>query len=147
MLRGRKKYLNTGLQEPRKEAGFTLIELLVTIVVLGIVITSLGGLYYLMQITEVRSQHYDIAVRAARTEIEDLRNNGYNTLTPGSSIDFTSSLPSALPRDKSGTVAVSQPLPDLRKVDVTITYTDYGKSQTVELSSDIGIIGLGQGQG
>lgn len=128
------------------QAGFTLVELLITIIVLSIVITSLGGLYYLMQISEVRSQHYDIAVRAARTEIEDLRNNGYGSLTPGSTINFTASLPSTLPLDKSGTVAVSQPLADLRRVDVTITYTDYGKLQTVELSSDIGVIGLGQGQ-
>jgi len=128
------------------EGGFTLVELLVTIVVLGIVITSLAGMYYLLQITEVQSQHYDIAVRAARTEIEDLRNNGYSSLTPGDSINFTSSLPAALPPNKTGTVAVSQPLPDLRRVDVTIAYTDYGKSETVDLSSDIGIIGLGEGQ-
>jgi prepilin-type N-terminal cleavage/methylation domain-containing protein len=128
------------------EGGFTLIELLVTIIVLGIVISSLGGLYYIMQITEVRSQHYDLAVRAARDEIEDLRNNGYATLTPGSNINFTSSLPSILPSNKSGTVAVSQPVSDLRRVDVTITYTDYGIAETVELSSDIGIVGLGQGQ-
>lgn len=126
--------------------GFTLIELLVTIVVLGIVIASLGGLYYLMQITQVQSQHYDIAVRAARTEIENLRNNGYATLTPGSTINFTSSLPTALPPSKSGTVTVSEPAADLRRVDVTIAYTDYGKSQTVTLSSEIGVIGLGQGQ-
>lgn len=127
------------------EGGFTLVELLVTIIVLGIVITSLGGLYYLMQITEVQSQHYDLAVRAARTEIEDLRNNGYASLTPGSNINFTSSLPSVLPPGKSGTASISQPADGLRRVDVTITYTDYGKPQTIELSSDIGIVGLGQG--
>jgi prepilin-type N-terminal cleavage/methylation domain-containing protein len=125
------------------EAGFTLIELLVTIVVLSIVITSLAGLYYLMQETEVRSQHYDIAVRAARTEIEELRNNGYTSLTPGNTITFTSSLPSSLPSNKTGTVVVSQPLADLRRVDVTVSYSDYGIQQNVELSSDIGIVGLG----
>ena len=127
-------------------SGFTLVELLVTIIVLGIVISSLGGLYYLMEITGVQGQHYDIAVRAARTEIEDLRNNGYNSLTPGSSINFTASLPSALPIDKTGTVVVSEPLPGLRRVDVTIAYSDYGKQQTVILSSDIGVIGIGQGE-
>ncbi len=130
----------------RNDQGFTLVELLVTIVVLGIVISSLGGLYYIMQITEVRSQHYDIAVRAARTEIEALRNNGYNSLNPGSTINFTSSLPAALPHDKAGSVAISQPVADLRRVDVTVTYTDYGKAQNVTLSSNIGIIGIGQGQ-
>jgi prepilin-type N-terminal cleavage/methylation domain-containing protein len=128
------------------DAGFTLIELMVTIVVLGIVISSLGGLYYLMQGTEVRSQQYDLAVRAARDEIEDLRNDGYASLTPGSNINFTSSLPSSLPANKQGSVAVSQPTPGLVRVDVTITYTSYNLAQTVELSSDIGIVGLGQSQ-
>lgn len=128
------------------DAGFTLIELLVTIVVLGIVISSLGGLYYLMQGTEVRSQQYDLAVRAARDEIENLRNDGYASLTPGSNINFTSSLPSTLPANKQGTVAVSQPTPGLVRVDVTVTYTSYNLQQSVELSSDIGIVGLGQSQ-
>lgn len=130
----------------RQESGFTLVELLVTIVVLGIIIASLSGLYWTMQATEVRSQHLDLANRAARTEIENLRNNGYNLLTPGSNIDFSSSLPSALPKDKTGTVVVSQPVADLVRVDVTVTYTDFGKTQTVTLSSNIGIIGIGQGQ-
>src|ERR1035437_2494606 len=128
------------------QAGFTLVELLVTIIVLGIVISSLGGLYYLMQITEVKSQHLDLAVRSARTEIEDLRNNGYDSLTPGNNITFTPSLSSGLPPNKIGTVVVSEPTSGLIRVDVTAAYTDYGKSQTVTLSSDIGIIGLGQGK-
>jgi prepilin-type N-terminal cleavage/methylation domain-containing protein len=128
------------------ESGFTLVELIVTIVVLGIVMVSLAGMYDLMQIASVQAQHYDIAVRAARTEIEDLRNNGYTSLTPGNNIDFTANLPTALPHNKTGTVIVSQPLDDLRRVDVTIAYTDYGKARTVELSSNIGVIGLSQGQ-
>lgn len=130
----------------RSEAGFTLVELLVTMVVLGIIIASMAGLYWTLQITQVQSQHLDIANRAARTQIENLRNNGYNALTPGSTINFTSSLPSSLPNDKNGTVVVSQPASDLRRVDVTITYTDYGKQQRITLSSNIGIIGIGQGQ-
>jgi len=134
------------LRSGRKESGFTLVELLVTIVVLGIVIASLASLYWTMQVTQVQTQHMDIANRAARTEIENLRNNGYNALTPGTNINFTSSLPSSLPKDRQGTVVVSQPVDDLRRVDVTITYTDFGKAQKVVLSSNIGIIGIGQGQ-
>lgn len=130
----------------QSQLGFTLVELVVTVVVLGIVITSLGGLYYSMQVMAVQSQHYDLAVRAARTEIEDLRNSGYDALTPGSTINFTSSLPSQLPSGKSGTATVSEPASGLRRVDVTITYTDYGKAQNITLSSDIGIIGIRQGQ-
>ena len=126
--------------------GFTLIELLVTIVVLGLVISTLGGMYYMTQIIQVKSQHYDLAVRAARTEIENLRNNGYDSLTPGSSINFSLSLPSPLPTNKTGTVAVSEPMPGLRRVDVTVSYTEFGQQQQIILSSDIGVIGIGQGQ-
>jgi prepilin-type N-terminal cleavage/methylation domain-containing protein len=146
MIQKRQRFYVAQSQRTYNQDGFTLIELIVTITVLGIVIAGLGGLYYAMQVAEVQSQHYDIAVRAARTEIEQLRNSGYSALTPGTNIDFTSSLPAAIPLGKHGTVAVSQPASDLRQVDVTITYTDYGKSQTVTLSSDIGVIGLGQGQ-
>lgn len=130
----------------RTENGFTLVELLVTIVVLSIAITGIAGLYYTMQVAAVRTQHLDIATRAARTEIEDLRNNGYSALTPGTTVSFTSNLPTSLPHDRSGSVQITQPTDGLRRVDVTITYTDYGKPTTVELSSDIGVIGIGQGQ-
>lgn len=130
----------------RDEAGFTLVEMIVTIVVLGIVITGLGSLYYIMQQAAVRAQHLDMATRAARTEIEQLRNTGYSALTPGTPIDFTSSLPTGLPADKQGVVTVTQPTDDLRRVDVQITYTDNGKAQEVILSSNIGIIGIRQGQ-
>lgn len=133
-------------KDHRSDKGFTLVELMVTIIVIGLVITSIAGLYYIMQIMQVRSQHLDLAMRSARAEIESLRNNGYNSLTPGSTIDFSSSLPSGLPSGKTGQVVVSQPLADLRRLDVTVQYSDYGKQQTVTLSSNIGVIGIGQGQ-
>lgn len=130
----------------KNSSGFTLVELLITIIVLGIVVTSLSGMYYTMQLTETKSQHYDLAVRAARTEIEDLRNSGYDALTPGNNIDFSSSLPRVLPKGATGTVQISEPMPSLRRVDVTVSYSEFGQTQNVELSSDIGIIGLGQEQ-
>lgn len=130
----------------QNDSGFTLVELLVTIVVLGIAVVGLGSLYNGVQNAAARSQRLDIAVRAARTEIENLRNNGYNTLVAGSVMDFTAELPTVLPPDRHGTVTVSEPMADLKRVDVTITYTDLGKPQTVTLSSNIGVIGIGQGQ-
>lgn len=130
----------------RSQRGFTIVELITTVTVLSLVIIGIGSMYYIMQITQVRSQRLDLATRAARTEIERLRNNGYSSLVPGNTINFSDRLPSALPAGKQGTIAVSQPLPELRRIDVTVTYTDYGKAQTVKLSSNIGVIGIGRGQ-
>jgi len=125
--------------------GFTLVELLVTVIILMIVITSLAGMYYITQTSEIRSLHYNIAVLADRTEIESLRNNGYDSLTPGSTINFTSSLPSILPSNKSGVVTISEPVAGLRQVVAKITYTEFNQTTTIMLTSDIGIIGIGQG--
>ncbi len=126
--------------------GFTLVELLVTVVILGLAIVSIGGLYYSLQIAQSQTEHLDIANRAASTEIENLRNSGYSSLVPGDTIDFSSSLPSSLPQGRTGTVTITEPQSGLRRVDVTISYKDFGKSEVVKLSSDIGIIGIGQGQ-
>lgn len=134
------------LETVNHDAGFTLVELVVTILVLSIFVISLSSLFYSTQIIAVQNQHLDLAIEAARTEIEELRNNGYDSLTPGSNIVFTSSLPAQLPPNKVGSVVVSQPATGLIRVDVSIKYTDYGKSENVELSSDIGVIGIGQVQ-
>ena len=138
----------TGVANSKSDmGGFTLIELLITIIVLGIVITSLAGMYYIVQVTENKSVLYDLAVRDARTEIEDLRNNGYNSLSTGT---FNFTLSPGLPSNAIGTVDVCDPAltnpcpPGLKRIDVTVTYTVYGQQQSVELSSNIGIIGITQ---
>lgn len=123
--------------------GFTLVEMMVTIIVLGLAVAAIGSLYYNMQSLQVKSRHIDVATRAAQTQIEILRNNSYNSLTPGSTINFTSSLPDSLPHDAQGAVEVSEPVAGLRRIDVTVTYTA-GSPQEVKLSSMIGVIGISQ---
>lgn len=118
--------------------------MLITIVVLGIAIAGIATLYYQMQSLQNDSRYLDLATRAAQTEIEVLRNNSYNSLTPGQNINFTSSLPSGLPSGSTGTVVVSQPADGLRRVDVSVDYSASGNAKTVELSSTIGVIGIGK---
>lgn len=124
--------------------GFTLIELLVTMVVTGIMVAGITELYVIIEQTQQQSERLESATRAAQAEIESLRNLRYGSLTAGSTIDFTAQLPSGLPSPRSGTVAISEPTQDIKRVDVTIDYHDSGGTKTVKLSSLIGVLGIGQ---
>ncbi len=127
-----------------QQTGFTIIELLIAIVVTGLVITGITNLYITIEITQRKSHRLELATRAGERQIESLRNEQYSSLTPGSTIDFTTQLPAALPSPKSGTVDVSEPSVGLRRVDVTVSYGEGSSSHTVSLSSLIGVIGIGQ---
>lgn len=126
------------------QKGFTLIELLATIAVVGVVTLGIASLFYNIQFVQRQSNYLDRATRAAQKEVEVLRNNSYNALTAGEEIDFSSQLPSELPSGSTGTVAVTEPSPGLKRVDVTVSYNDGNKPQSVTLSSMIGVIGLSQ---
>jgi len=127
-----------------KQSGFTLVELMITILVLGIVMTSVVTLFVNIQQAQIHTRYLETATYAAQTQIESLRTINYNNLTPGQTINFTSSLPSSLPQGSTGTVAVSEPLAGLKRVDVSVTYTYKGKTRTISLSSLIGVLGITQ---
>lgn len=126
-----------------QQAGFTIVELLVTIAIVGITTASLSSIFISIQNVQQQTGYVDTATRAAQREIETLRNDNYASLTPGQTIDFTNQLPSNLPH-ASGTVQVSQPATDLRRVDVTVSYTGNGAQRNIILSSLIGVIGITQ---
>jgi len=124
--------------------GFTLVELLVTIAIIGLASIGIASLYYAIQSSQLQSRYVDAATRAAQREVEMLRNSSYNNLTEGQVIDFTSELPASLPSNRSGSVAVSEPAPGLKRVDVTVSYGSGAQAKQVQLSSLIGVIGLSQ---
>lgn len=127
----------------RKESGFTLVELIVSITIIGIVITSVVSLFLIVQSTQRRTVYLESATRAAQRQVESLRNNNYNNLVAGQTINFTSQLPANL-KQSSGTVLVSEPSPGLKRVDVTVEYYEGTSRQEVKLSSLIGILGITQ---
>ncbi|MBA2279102.1 type II secretion system protein [Candidatus Saccharibacteria bacterium] len=128
----------------RSQAGFTIVELLVAIVVIGMIIVGITNLYITIETTQRKTYHLELATRAGERQIESLRNQQYSSLTPGVDIDFTSELPADLHSPKTGTIEVSEPSAGLRRVDLAITYKDGADQRTVQLSSLIGVIGIGQ---
>ena len=128
----------------RTQAGFSLVELMVTIVVIGVVFSSVASMFLSVQRTQRLTGYIESATRAAQREIEVLRNNNYSQLTPGVDIDFTADLPDSLPAPRSGTVVVSEPTPGMRRVDVAVVYWDGSRQRTIKLSSLIGMLGITQ---
>ena len=125
-----------------KQSGMTLVEIIISIVVIGVVFSAISTLYISIQDIQAKSAYLEAATRAAQREIEVLRNNNYNNLTAGQSIDFTAQLPSLLPKGAAGTAAITEPTPGLKRVDVTVSYKQGGRTNQVILSSTIGIIGI-----
>lgn len=129
---------------PKYNAGFTIIELIVTILVFGFIAAGLAEVFLGVTNVQRNAGYLQSATTAAQTEVESLRNNNYDQLSNGQNINFTSQLPSKLPSPRSGTVVISTPMTGVKRVDVTITYNQDGHTQSVELSSLIGIIGISQ---
>lgn len=127
-----------------KQSGFTVVEVTVTIVLLGFVVIGITELNLSIQRVQEKTSWLQTASRAAQTEIEALRNDNYNSLTDGQVITFTDQLPSKLPAPRSATARISEPQSGLKKVDVTVSYNDHGKTRDVKVTSLIGVIGISQ---
>lgn len=128
----------------QQQRGFTIVELLVAIIIIGITVASISSLFISIQSVQRKTSYLDSATRAAQRQVESLRNDNYGSLSNGQTINFTSELPTSLPSNRSGTVTVSEPSADIKRVDVTVSYTDGGKQQIIKLSSLIGVIGITQ---
>lgn len=127
----------------KRTGGFTMVELIVTIVIIGLVILAVTSLFIAIGASQRNTLLLESATRAAEQEIESLRNNNYSLLVAGETIDFTANLPQVLPPPRNGTAVIEEPVPGIKRVDVTINYRDGSKDRTVKLSSLIGQIGIG----
>lgn len=124
--------------------GFTLVEIVVATALAGLVVISVANLFIVAGDVQRESQYLETATRAGEQKIESLRNQHYNTLEPGTTIDFTSELPPELNDPRSATVDISEPKSGLRKLDINITYNDGGKQRRVDLTTVIGNVGISQ---
>lgn len=124
------------------QAGFSIVELILAIVV---------GITFISSMNLVVDNYTDLGKRNrnlllvnsfAEAEIEQLRNNTYNSLNIGTT-SLTSQLPSQLP-DASGSMTVSQAQTGLKQIDLTISYNDLGTTRTYTYRTYEGELGVGQ---
>jgi type II secretory pathway pseudopilin PulG len=126
------------------EQGFTVVELILAVVAFAFIAAGLAQIFLGIIGLQRQAAYMETATRAAQTEVESLRNNNYSQLTAGQTIDFSSQLPSFLPSPRSGNVTITEPTAGIKRVDVTVSYQENGRTRNVELSSLIGVIGISQ---
>ncbi len=126
------------------QKGFTIVELVVTIAVLGVMIVAVAGVFESVQSIQRKTTRYEQATRLATQKLESLRNNNYNNLVPGSTIDFSNEIPTDQLPNANASINITEPNPGLIRADVSISYSDNSSPRTVKLSSLIGIIGITQ---
>lgn len=132
------------VKQKTRQQGFTIVEILVVIFMFSASIITLSSLFSYIQYAQRDVQYLDIATRAARAQVEYLRNGKYATLTPGTPVNFTSSLPSTLPGESTGVVTVSIPsgMYGLKKLDVKVEWPVGGATKSTTLTALIGASGM-----
>lgn len=125
------------------QQGFTLVEVLTTILVAGILIGGFTTLLTNYSYMSQRGRDLTVANSYAENKIEESRSKGYVALNIGST-NISSELPSELSSPKSGTLNITSPQSGIKKLELTITYNEQGKSKTHTYTSLLGELGVGQ---
>ncbi|MEX2006582.1 MAG: prepilin-type N-terminal cleavage/methylation domain-containing protein [Candidatus Saccharimonadales bacterium] len=130
-------------QERQKRHGFSIVELLVAIIVGGIFVMILAQLINISVYTAVKSRDVTLANAFVEAKSEALRSQGYNAISLGTS-DISSGLPSKLSKPNSASLEVTQPSEGLKKLYITISYTNQGTSLSYNYTTYIGELGVAQ---
>lgn len=123
--------------------GFTIVEILVSIAVAGVVIISLSQVVTTYVHLAQRGRYLNLANAYVEAKVEALRNLGFNSLSPGTT-NLTSELSTQLPPTRSASMTVGNPVDGLKQVDITVSYPDQGKTQTLSYTTYIGELGVAQ---
>jgi prepilin-type N-terminal cleavage/methylation domain-containing protein len=123
--------------------GFTIVELLVTLIVGGLLAGSVAIFLSLHTHVAQRGRDVSVANSYAENKIESLRSAGYLGLSNGTTT-ITPELPSELNSPRSGSMVISDQSTSIKRVSITITYSDQGAPRTYTYSTFIGELGVGQ---
>jgi prepilin-type N-terminal cleavage/methylation domain-containing protein len=127
----------------RDSKGFTIVELLVTLLV-G---TALAGsvAVFLSLHTHIAQRGRDVSVTNSFVEnkVESLRSAGFLNLTNGTT-DITAELPTELNRPRSASLEISDESTSIKRIDLSITYSDQGQPRTYTYTTYVGELGVGQ---
>jgi prepilin-type N-terminal cleavage/methylation domain-containing protein len=125
------------------EGGFTLVEILVCIVVAAVITVSLNQVVNSYIGITKKGRYMNSANSYIEAKVEALRNSGYNSLTNGTT-SLTPELSTTLPRSRSAFMTVTSPSAGLKKVDLTVSYNEQGQTTSLNYTTYLGELGVGQ---
>lgn len=125
------------------EGGFTLVELITAIVIGALFFGAVSNLISNNSHLAQRARDVAAANSFVENKVEELRSAGYLSLSNGTT-NITSELPSELKTPRSGSLVISSASTSIKRVVITVTYNDQGKSKTYSYTTYVGELGVGQ---
>jgi hypothetical protein len=119
------------------------VELLVTIVVGAILVMSVGLFLNSHIYLGKRSRDLTAINLYASNKVETLRSKGFLALTNGTT-NLTDELPTNLSKPRSASMVISSESSAIKRVVITITYSDQGAPRSFSYTTFIGELGVGQ---
>lgn len=133
------------ISKPKTKAanGFTIVELLVTISLVAISVPAIAAMVSTIGGVNDRARDLSAIHALVERKIETLRSIGFSGLSDGT-VDFASELPQFVAEPRTASYEVSSLNDGVKEVEVTVTYSDYGKTQSLSYKTYIGELGVGQ---
>jgi len=129
---------------PQQSRGFTLVEQVIAGTVLLLMFIAVTQAFITIGTINNRANAQTQAIELMQQKLERIRNTPYANLAVGTT-SFASELNAfpALQSPRTATVVVSETVAGtLKRVDITISYTQSGRLRTVATSTLIGLRGL-----
>lgn len=119
------------------------VELLIAIIVGGILVLSLNNIVSTHVYLSQRGRDLSVANSYAEQKIEALRSKGFLTLSNGTT-NVTSELPGELKSPRSASLNISSVSPAIKRVHLSVTYSEQGTARTQTYTTYVGELGVGQ---
>lgn len=133
----------------KSERGLSLIELIVAATVLAVGAAAVMTVFNSINQLNRRARNFTTANQLAQKRVEIYRNSIFSNIVIGTE-DFSNELPANFGSPKSATAVISDADPnadapdpiELKRVDITISYTDGGRTKNVSVSTLIAKRGI-----
>jgi len=126
-----------------KQTGFTIVELITATIVGSLLFLATATA--LAMITDVNQQSRNIALAttAAKNKVEDIRSQGFVSLTNGTT-DFSGELTDSLTPPRNAKLTISDSQVGVKKLHIEIGYNHNGDQKILQFDSLISELGVGQ---